>query len=44
LLARYFIMPLCALLMFRWHLGQWWPRLPRSDLRAMAWLGITDCP
>lgn len=39
LLARYFIMPVCALLMFRWRLGQWWPPLPRSDLWVMAWLG-----
>ena len=39
LLARYFIMPVCALLMFRWRLGRWWPPLPRADLRAMAWLG-----
>jgi drug/metabolite transporter (DMT)-like permease len=40
LLARYFTMPVCALMMFRWRLGQWWPPLPRSDLRAMAWLGF----
>ncbi len=40
LLVRYTLMPVCALLMFRWRLGQWWPPLPRSDLRAMAWLGF----
>jgi len=40
LLARYFIMPVCALLLFRWRLGQWWPHLPRSDLLTMAWLGF----
>ena len=40
LLARYALMPLCALLMFRWQYGQWWPRLPRHELLSMAWLGF----
>lgn len=40
LLARYFLMPVCALLMFRWRCGQWWPHLPRHELLSMAWLGF----
>ncbi len=40
LLARYLIMPVCALLMFRWRLGVWWPHVSRSDLRQLAWLGF----
>jgi drug/metabolite transporter (DMT)-like permease len=40
LLARYLIMPLCALLMFRWRLGVWWPPVARADLRQLAWLGF----
>ena len=40
LLARYVLMPVCALLMFRWRYGQWWPPLPRHTLLSMAWLGF----
>jgi drug/metabolite transporter (DMT)-like permease len=40
LLARYLIMPVCALLMFRWRLGVWWPHVSRTDLRQLAWLGF----
>ena len=40
LLARYLIMPVCALLMFRWRLGVWWPHVSRADLRQLAWLGF----
>ena len=40
LLARYLIMPACALLMFRWRLGVWWPHVSRADLRQLAWLGF----
>jgi len=29
LLARYLIMPVCALLMFRWRLGVWLPPVGR---------------
>ncbi len=40
LLARYLIMPACALLMFRWRLGRWLPPVGRADLRQLAWLGF----
>ncbi len=40
LLARYLIMPVCALLLFRWRLGVWWPHVSRADLRQLAWLGF----
>jgi drug/metabolite transporter (DMT)-like permease len=40
LLARYLIMPVCALLMFRWRLGVWLPPVGRADLRQLAWLGF----
>lgn len=40
LLARYLIMPVCALLMLRWRLGVWFPHVSRADLRALAWLGF----
>ncbi len=40
LLARYLIMPVCALLMMRWRLGMWLPPVSRSDLRQLAWLGF----
>ncbi len=40
LLARYLIMPTCALLLFRWRLGVWWPHVSRADLRQLAWLGF----
>jgi drug/metabolite transporter (DMT)-like permease len=37
---RYLLMPACALLLMRWQLGQWWPRLPRQDALALAGLGF----
>lgn len=40
LLARYLIMPVCALLMLRWRLGVWLPPIHRADLRRLAWLGF----
>jgi drug/metabolite transporter (DMT)-like permease len=40
LLARYLIMPVCALLMMRWRLGMWLPPVSRADLRQLAWLGF----
>ena len=40
LLARYLIMPVCALLMLRWRLGVWLPPIHRADLRQLAWLGF----
>ena len=40
LLARYLIMPVCALIMLRWHLGVWLPPVGRADLRQLAWLGF----
>ncbi len=40
LLARYLIMPVCALLMLRWRLGVWLPPVSRADLRQLAWLGF----
>lgn len=40
LLARYLIMPVCALLMLRWRLGVWLPQVSRADLRELAWLGL----
>ena len=40
LLARYLIMPVCALLLMRWRLGAWLPPISRQDLRQLAWLGF----
>ena len=40
LLARYLIMPACALLLMRWRLGAWLPPISRSDFRQLAWLGF----
>ena len=40
LLARYLIMPACALLMLRWQLGLWLPPVRRADLWQLAWLGF----
>jgi drug/metabolite transporter (DMT)-like permease len=40
LLARYLIMPTCALLLMRWRFGRWLPPLPRQDWMHMAWLGF----
>ena len=41
LLARYLLMPSCALLLMRWRLGRWLPPLPSKDLWHMAWLGFS---
>lgn len=40
LMARYILMPVCALLLMRWRLGYWLPPLPRKDMLHMAWLGF----
>jgi drug/metabolite transporter (DMT)-like permease len=40
LLARYTLMPLCALMLMRWRLGQWLPAVPRQDGWQMARLGF----
>ena len=40
LLARYFIMPLCALILMRVTLGQFLPPLPRQDMLDLARLGF----
>jgi drug/metabolite transporter (DMT)-like permease len=38
--ARYLVMPLAALLMLLAIAGTNWPRLPREDLRRIAFLGV----
>jgi drug/metabolite transporter (DMT)-like permease len=40
LFARYLIMPLCAVLLLWQRYGRRWPRLSRSELWALARLGI----
>lgn len=40
LLARYLIMPICALILMRVTLGQFLPPLPRQEVLAMARLGF----
>jgi drug/metabolite transporter (DMT)-like permease len=40
LLARYLIMPLCALILMRVTLGKFLPPLPREDLLSLARLGF----
>ena len=40
LLARYLIMPICALILMRVTLGQFLPPLPRQDILALARLGF----
>ena len=40
LLARYLIMPVCALLLLRWRLGAWLPPVSRGDLLQLARLGF----
>ncbi len=40
LLARYLIMPLCALILMRVTLGQFLPPLPRQDMLDLARLGF----
>jgi drug/metabolite transporter (DMT)-like permease len=40
LLARYLIMPVCALILMRITMGQFLPLLPRQDVMALARLGF----
>ena len=40
LVARYLIMPVCALLLLIWRFGMHWPRLSRCDLLGLAWVGF----
>ena len=40
LMARYLLMPLAAALLLCWRFGRRWPRVPRSELRALLKLGI----
>jgi drug/metabolite transporter (DMT)-like permease len=40
LLARYTLMPLCALMLMRWHSGQWLPPVSRQEGWQMARLGF----
>jgi drug/metabolite transporter (DMT)-like permease len=40
LFARYLIMPVAAALLLCWRFGRHWPRLPRTDLWALARLGV----
>ncbi|MBL8382177.1 MAG: DMT family transporter [Burkholderiales bacterium] len=40
LVARYLIMPACALLLLLWRFGARWPRLSRRDLLLVAWVGF----
>lgn len=41
LLARYLIMPACALVLLLHRYGTHFPRLPRHEMLALAWLGFT---
>ena len=40
LFARYLMMPVAATLLLCWRFGRNWPRLPRTDLWALARLGV----
>ena len=40
LVARYAVMPVCALLLLFWRYGTHWPRLSRRDLLGLAWVGF----
>ena len=40
LAARYAVMPVCAVLLLCWRFGTAWPRLGRSDLLGLAWVGF----
>lgn len=40
LLARYLIMPACALILLLHRYGTRFPRLPRREMLALAWLGF----
>jgi drug/metabolite transporter (DMT)-like permease len=41
LVARYAVMPVCALLLLLWRFGTQWPKLSRRDLLGLAWVGFT---
>lgn len=41
LVARYGLMPVCALLLLCWRFGTHWPRLSRRDLLGLAVVGFT---
>ncbi len=40
LVARYAVMPLCAMLLLFWRFGAHWPLLTRRDLLGLAWVGF----
>lgn len=40
LVARYTIMPVCALALLLWRYGTRWPALTRRDLLGLAWVGF----
>lgn len=40
LVARYAVMPICAVLLLIWRFGAHWPRLSRRDLLGLAWVGF----
>ena len=40
LMARYLVMPVCALLMLAWRYGRHFPVLPRHELWVLAKLGF----
>ena len=42
LVARYAVMPICALALLFWRFGRRWPRLSSRDLLGLAWVGFID--
>ena len=40
LVARYGVMPICALALLCWRFGTRWPRLSSRDLLGLAWVGF----
>ena len=40
LVARYAVMPICALALLCWRFGTRWPRLSSRDLLGLAWVGF----
>lgn len=40
LMARYLLMPVCAVLLLLWRYGGHWPKVPRADLFALFRLGF----
>ena len=40
LVARYAVMPICALALLFWRFGRRWPRLSSRDLLGLAWVGF----